>query len=204
MHHFQGKLTRRRLVQLLSLAGGTFAFPQAALGQEPVEKFIADLADELLAIIVTQAPRAEKKVRFQALLVDRADIPAIATFSLGRFARRLPESDRTDYYELVASYISSIFATHAIGLAGEAVTVTGSVKRSDRESLVSSKVKFASGRSLAVDWRVIQADGVYKVFDVSINGIWLAIQQRSEFMSVIKRGGGTVDALLDYLRQRSG
>lgn len=199
----QDNLTRRRLVQFLSLTGGAIALPGAAFGQEPVEKFIAALADELLAIIVTDAPRAEKKERFQTLLVERADIPAIAKFSLGRFVRKLPERDRLDYYGLVAAYISSIFATHAIGLAGEAVTVTGSTKRSERESLVRSKVKFASGRSLSVDWRVIEADGIYKVFDVSINGIWLAIQQRTEFMSVIKRGGGTVDALLDYLRRRS-
>lgn len=199
----QDNLTRRRLVQLLSLTGGAIVLPGAAFGQEPVEKFIASLADELLAIIVTDAPRAEKKERFQTLLVERADIPAIAKFSLGRFVRKLPERDRLDYYGLVAAYISNIFATHAIGLAGEAVTVTGSKKRSERESLVSSKVKFASGRSLSVDWRVIEADGIYKVFDVSINGIWLAIQQRTEFISVIKRGGGTVDALLDYLRRHS-
>ena len=200
----QGNFTRRRLVQILSLAGGTVMLPPTALGKEPVEAFIAALADELLAIIVEDAPRAEKKERFQALLVERADIPAIARFSLGRFVRKLPERDRLDYYGLVAAYISSIFATHAIGLAGEAVTVTGSTRRSDHESVVSSEVKFASGRSLSVDWRVRQTDGVYKVFDVSINGIWLAIQQRSEFISVITRGGGTIDALLSHLRKHSG
>ena len=200
----QGNLTRRRLVQLLALAGGTVVLPAKALPEEPVESFIAALADELLAIIIKDAPRAQKKEQFQALLVERADIPAIARFSLGRFVRKLPERDRKNYYALVAAYISSIFATHAIGLAGEAVTVTGSTRRSERETVVSSKVKFASGRSLTVDWRVRETDGVYKVFDVSINGIWLAIQQRSEFISVIKRGGGTIDALLEHLRKHSG
>lgn len=199
----QGNLTRRRLVQLLGLAGGTVVLPSRTLAEDPVEAFIAALADELLAIIIEDAPRAEKKARFQALLVERADIPAIARFSLGRYVRKLPERDRQDYYGLVAAYISSIFATHAIGLAGEAVTVTGSTRRSERESVVNSMVKFASGRSLTVDWRVRETDGVYKVFDVSINGIWLAIQQRSEFISVIKQGGGTIDALLQHLRKHS-
>ncbi len=200
----QGKLTRRRLVQVICLAGGgALALPGIPRAGEPVEDFIGTLANQLLEIIVKDTPREEKKEQFRALLVDRADIPAIATFSLGRFARRLPERDRIDYYGLVAAYISSIFATHAIGLGGEEVAITGSLRRSERELLVNSKVKFASGRSLAVDWRVTETDGVFKVFDVSINGIWLAIQQRSEFMSVIKRGGGTVEALLAHLRKHT-
>ena len=198
------KLTRRRLTQALSLAGGgTLLWPLMARAREPVEEFIDTLANQLLQIIITDTSRAEKKEQFRAILAEKADIPAIARFSLGRFARQLPARDRIDYYGLVAAYISSIFATHAIGLAGKEVTVTGSIRRSQGESIVSSQVTFASGRSLEVDWRVTEVNGVYKVFDVSINGIWLAILQRTEFMSVIRRGGGNVDALLEHLRRHS-
>lgn len=197
-------ITRRRLAQDLVLAaGGVLVLTAPLRASASAEQFILDLANQVLEIITGSATQAGKKERFRRLLVSRADIPAIAIFSLGRYARRLSERDRIDYYGLVADYISGLFATHAIGLGGERVTVTGSTARSERETIVKSKVRFASGRSLDVNWRVIHAEDSFKVFDVSINGIWLAIQQRTEFMSVIKRGGGTVDALLDYLRRRS-
>ena len=149
------------------------------------------------------APSGTKKKQFREMLNTYADIPTIAVFSLGKYARRLNDEDRETYYGLVVDYISHIFALHADGFGGEKVSILGSSKRSEREMLVSSKVRFSNGRSLPVAWRVLKSAKGYKVFDVSVNGIWLAIQQRSEFTSVIQRNNGSIKALLDFLGGRA-
>lgn len=170
---------------------------------QSAEEFITVLANQVLDIVKNDDRLPGKREAFRSMLVANADIPAIAVFSLGRYARSLTDNDRKDYYRLVAAYISHIFVTHAVGLGGEEVTVTGSVRRSEREVIVSSKVRLINGNSLPVTWRVIEDNGQFKVFDVSVNGIWLAIQQRSEFVSVVKRADGNIGALLDFLRGRS-
>ena len=177
--------------------------PVPVYARQSAEEFINVLANQVLDIVKNDDRLPEKREAFRTMLVANADIPAIAVFSLGRYARKLSERDRIDYYGLVAAYISHIFVTHAVNLGGEQVSVTGSVRRSEREMLVSSRVRLIDGNSLPVTWRVVEIDGAFKVFDVSVNGIWLAIQQRSEFVSVVKRAGGDVQALLAFLRGRS-
>ena len=49
-------------------------------------------------------------------------------------------------------------------------------------------------------WRVRAQDGIYKIIDVSIDGVSLALTQRREFAAVINRQG--LDGLLDILRQK--
>ena len=197
-------LTRRCLV-IGAAASLTIsaAAPRVAMAGEAARTFIETLAGEILAIVVGDAAPEIKRTRFHALLMTKADIPAIATFSLGKYARRISDDQKTAYYELVAAFISNVFVTYTADMGGEKVTVTGSTERSASETVVNSQVLFVNGRSLAVDWRVVEAGGVLKVRDVSVNGIWMAIQQRSQFTSVIKKGGGTIDALLDHLRENS-
>jgi len=165
----------------------------------PAEEFVRSIADDLLAIARSSDDGDTKHAKFQALLIAHAHIPTIAEFSLGPFASTLTDDQREPYYALVSSYISRIFVTHSANLRGRSVDVTGTNVRSEREALVSSKVWFESGRALPVIWRVIRTENGFKVFDVSVNGIWLTIQQRSEFVSVIRKNNGDVQALLAFL-----
>jgi phospholipid transport system substrate-binding protein len=53
-----------------------------------------------------------------------------------------------------------------------------------------------------VDWRLIGRNGAYKISDVSVDGISMAVTQRSEFASVIQHNGGQVQGLITMLRER--
>ncbi len=55
---------------------------------------------------------------------------------------------------------------------------------------------------MAVDWRVRQVGGGYKVVDILVEGVSMALTQRSDFASVIQRGGGDIEVLLEQLRQK--
>ena len=57
---------------------------------------------------------------------------------------------------------------------------------------------------MAVDWRVRPRGDGLKVIDVAVEGVSMSVTQRSEFSSVIQRGGGQIESLLQTLRQRVG
>lgn len=196
--------SRRRFTSSASAAGiALWALPSPSHAQEPAERFVEVLSRELFAIVTSNASEAERRQKFHALMAAKADIPKIAMFSLGRYARLLTENDRKTYYDLVARFIAHIFSTHALNLdiSAEDSTITGSSKPNDRETIVSSDVKFANGRSMAVDWRVSTGDDTLKITDVGVNGIWLVFQQRTEFVSVIKNADGSLKALFAFLRE---
>jgi phospholipid transport system substrate-binding protein len=43
--------------------------------------------------------------------------------------------------------------------------------------------------------------GSHKIVDVLVEGVSMALTQRADFASVIQRGGGNVEVLLEHLRK---
>jgi phospholipid transport system substrate-binding protein len=58
-----------------------------------------------------------------------------------------------------------------------------------------------SDQLVAIDWRLFSSAEGYKILDVLVEGISVASSQRSEYASIIQRGGGKVEAVLAKLRQ---
>ena len=54
-----------------------------------------------------------------------------------------------------------------------------------------------------VRWRVLTRDGKYQVVDVALNLdgnlIWLAIEQRAQFLALLDRSNGSADALIEKI-----
>jgi phospholipid transport system substrate-binding protein len=56
---------------------------------------------------------------------------------------------------------------------------------------------------LKIDWRLVNDAGAYKISDVIVEGVSMAVTQRSEFASVIQRHGGQIQGLIDLMRQKT-
>jgi phospholipid transport system substrate-binding protein len=56
-------------------------------------------------------------------------------------------------------------------------------------------------RPIKVDWRLTERDGVYKISDVIIDGLSMAVTGRSELEGVAERNGGQPQAILAVMRQ---
>jgi phospholipid transport system substrate-binding protein len=149
---------------------------------------------------VLKAANAGSVGSFRSLLRQNADIASIALFSLGPYRKNLPSGRRQEYYRLVEQYISGVFAAHSAKLRGQALTVNGSREAAD-SVIVNSSFQASDGRKVPVTWRLIKRGGGYKVFDVNVEGIWLATTQKTNFISVLKKNNGSFDALITYLRR---
>jgi len=71
-------------------------------------------------------------------------------------------------------------------------------------TLVQSEVFKPGSQPARVDWRVRTAGGQPKIVDVVVEGVSMAVTQRSEFAAVIQRSGGRVAGLLTALRDKTG
>jgi phospholipid transport system substrate-binding protein len=187
------RFSRRSIfsVAMLPLALGA----TSAIAAAPAENYVSSVGNGVLA-----AARSNSVGQFRSLLKVNADIPAIAIYSLGPYRSSLTPDVQSEYFGLVEAYISKIFASHAKSLAGEKLTVIGSRDAGD-SMIVRSQVAFSGGRSVPVTWRLVKRGGGFRVFDVNVDGVWLASTQKTNFTTVLKKSGGKMSALLDYLRQ---
>ncbi len=183
----------RRL--FMSLAVPLVLTPSLAFAASSAESYVNKVGNGVIA-----AARANSVGQFRSLLKANADIPAIAVYSLGPYAKGLTSDLKAEYYGLVEDNIAKVFVQNAKKLAGQGLEVKGTQERSD-SVLVKSILNMGGGGTVPVTWRLVKRGGGFRIFDVNVDGIWLANAQKTDFVSVLKKNNGQITALLDYLRK---
>lgn len=180
-------------------------YHQVALSDETLkgaENFIGSVAERGIGFLGDQGLSHERRqASFKKLLQDSFDLDTIARFSLGSYWRAASEGQRKEYVKLFEKMIIGVYSTRFGEYNGEKLVVAGSRAEGSRDILVNSEIVPGSGQTVQLDWRVRYKDGQYRVVDVIVEGVSMAVTQRSDFSSVIQRGGGNVDVLLAHLRQ---
>jgi len=67
--------------------------------------------------------------------------------------------------------------------------------------IVTSQIIRPQEPPIEVDWQLVVSDGRYRISDTSIDGVSMALAQRSEFAAIIQRNGGQVAGLLATIRE---
>jgi phospholipid transport system substrate-binding protein len=183
--------------------------PAPAIGapsQADPAAFVDGLVQQALDLLrnTQQLSDAQRDQRFKKLLDSGFDIPRIARFVLGRYWTSASDADRAAFGDLFEQWIVRTYSQRFKDYSGETVQVGTSRPESDTNFVVASQIVHPNGNPPAkVDWHVRKGeDGQYKIVDVEVEGISMALTQREEFASVIQRNGGSVASLNDALRQK--
>jgi phospholipid transport system substrate-binding protein len=195
-------LRRSVLTAAFAMLSGLFspAIPAAAAADPAA--MISTLGSRALQVLGKGATPAQRTERFRELLREDFDVPGIARFVLGRYWNTATEEQRAEYVKLFEDYIAMAYATRLAEYTGETFKVTGSRPDADG-AIVSSQIVRPGGAPVKVDWRLTARNGVYKISDVSVDGISMTVTQRSEFASVIQHNGGQVQGLITMLREKT-
>lgn len=172
----------------------------AANNGAAAQSFVTNLGDAAMAAIADKSTSAEaKKQTFRTLLNKDFDMATIGRFALGRFWRTATPQQQTQYLDLYQKMIVDVYTARFSKYSGQVFKVTGNRVDESGDVIVNSVVS-GSG-DVSVDWRVRPKGGTYRIVDVMVEGISMAVTQRNDFAGVIQRGGGDIQSLLDYLKQ---
>jgi ABC-type transporter MlaC component len=138
-----------------------------------------------------QATRQGSTAAFASALARNADVRGTALFALGQYRKNLPAGRQRQYMQLAQAYMAQFLRQHS----GPFRSYRDLTIESCRGNLVETSL---AGRSRMV-WRLSGR----RIGDVQVSGVWLALQLRSKFTGIIRRNGGSTDALIDFLA-RSG
>jgi phospholipid transport system substrate-binding protein len=175
------------------------AWPHGAAAQG-AQAFIRNLGNEAIEVLGPAVPREQRLARFRELFREDFDVPEIARFVLGRYWRVATPDERQEFKSLFQEYIVRAYSARLGQYAGEPFRVVGARADGD-ETVVTSQIVEESGQAVAVDWYVSQTPAGYKITDVYVGGVSMAVTERDEFASVIQRSGG-VAGLIAQLRQK--
>ncbi|MBX7198157.1 MAG: ABC transporter substrate-binding protein [Rhodospirillaceae bacterium] len=188
----------------VALAPSLAFAPQLAFAQDAQDPatFVSAFAQNgIVDILTANIPPAEKQKRFRDMFKRDFDIPAIGRFVLGRSARGLAPGDQQSFDTLFEDVIVYTWSRRFSEYNGQTLKVTGSGPDGDQGSLVKSTVVGKGGDSFTVDWRIRKRPEGYRVVDVIVGGVSMAITYRNEYANIIAQNGG-VAGLIAQLRQQ--
>ncbi len=188
---------------------GTAILAKTGAESQPMEagaqKFIASMGEQALGFLRNKSLANDgKQKEFRTLLETSFDMPTIARFSLGQYWRQMNPAQQKEYLSLFREYVVKVYSARFSEYSGQDFQTKGARPDNGTDTIVSSLIVPNQGEPVTVDWRVRYKNGHYQVVDVIVEGVSMSMTQRSDFSSVIQKGGGNVSALLAQLRQQAG
>ncbi|MTJ82092.1 MAG: ABC transporter substrate-binding protein [Telmatospirillum sp.] len=200
-------MVRRLFLSLAAafvLAAGTFAVPAHAQDGEAAQKFIAELARQAITTVADrQLPQAERESRFRKLFVTAFDLSEIGRFVLSRSWRTATPDQQQEFLSLFEDITVLTWAKRFQDYNGESLETGGVTRDGDRGWVVDSHILRAQGQQIPVQWKVKQSeDGSFRVIDIVVEGVSMAITHRSDYAAALQANGGKVDGLLSTMRTK--
>jgi phospholipid transport system substrate-binding protein len=172
---------------------------RAATSPEGAARFIGDIGNRAIAVIASEAVgSAEREAKVRALLAEGLDLDTIGRFVLGRSWQSASPAQRSEYMSLFRDYVLTTYTRRLGAYSGERFKVTGAEPIAGTDALVLTVIERPNAPPSPVNWRVRAADGKFKVIDVMVEGVSMALTQRQEFAAVLQNKG--FDGLLAALR----
>lgn len=140
---------------------------------------------------------------FADLLNPRIDYALLARWILREHWADADDEQRRAFISAFQAYIIN---TYALALSGEQefqLEVTDNPRLRKNTAIVAASITVAGASTVPLEFRLIERDERWLLFDVSFAGVSLALTFRSDFNYVAQNGGG-IDAVTTHLVQRAG
>lgn len=191
------------LVAALAISLTLLRAADAAPAADPAD-FVRDFGDRVIATMADERlSPAQRQQALGRLLSQGIDTHRIGRFVLGKHGRRASDAEQAEFDRLFAASMVATYARHLGNYAGETLEVRGAQLRGEDGALVSSRVNRPGGPAVAVEWRLRDDAGTWRIVDVVIEGISMALTQRAEYAAVIRASEGRMDGLLARLREQA-
>ncbi|MBR7619133.1 ABC transporter substrate-binding protein [Phenylobacterium sp. 20VBR1] len=193
-------------VALAGMAAAAMAQPAARRSARDLqaEAFVEVQAQKVLSVLADRGlSLAQKQQAFRKLIDQIADVPKITNFVLGKYARTITPAQRAKFNTVFRAYAESVYQSRISEFRGETLRVSGSVARAAGDVVVNTLVVGGGRDPIPVSWRVLGSGAAWKIVDVQIRGVWLAITQQQDFVSTIDNAGGDIGVLIAQLQRNT-
>lgn len=200
------KFTRIYIVFFACLGFAIFSQPVLASDNDKVaqgaQNFVDTMGQRALEFLANEDLSKDQKTKeFRKLLKNSFDMKTIGRFALGRYWRTSTKAQQQEYLKLFENMVVDVYSKRFDDYKGQGFEVSAARSDGKKDTIVQSFIIPNQGQKIKVDWRVRYKNNKYKVVDVIIEGVSMSVTQRSDFSSIIQRGGGDIEVLLANLEK---
>jgi phospholipid transport system substrate-binding protein len=191
------------LLCIALIAGIGAARADDAADAADAQAFIRGMADKALVLVNDkQISDKERIERFRTLFIASFDIPEIGKFVLGRHWKTATPEQQQDFIKSFEDFTVLTWSTRFKDYSGVSFELDGANPAGDGFVVVDLQIKRAQGEPLPLGWRVHKVDGAWKVTDILVEGVSMALTQRQDFAAAMQSSGGKLEDLLGAMHKK--
>ena len=194
------------IVVAAALLGAARAY--AAPAGNPAETFVQQNVDRGYEILnSTTLTNEQRSSQFRDFMLSLTDARRIGLFTLGPYANKASKEDVEAFIVAFTDYAVAVYEARLGKYKGQTVRVTGSSQRAADDVVVNAEVidtTTPNSQPYRAAFRVRKtSDGRPIVTDMQVEGIWLALSQRSDFTGFLAQHGERVPELTADLQRQT-
>jgi len=180
-------------------------FPVSSFSGQPTEAVKGNL-DKVLDVLRDPSLKAEsakkaKKDKIRDISEEMFDFTELSKRSLGKNWSKFNPDQQKEFVGLYKSLLEDAYADKIMLYADVKIVFSKEVALTEKTVEVQSTVLRKSGE-IPIYYRVVMKDGVWRVYDVVIEGISLINNYRSQFKEILVNK--PPESLLETLRKKVG
>lgn len=177
----------------------------AEINAQKAEDFVKNITKQgIEEIINSDVTQAEKDQRFAKLFNEYLDLDFIGRFVLGRYWKTATPKQRSEFITVYRELNIKTWSKRFDEFKGKTFVFNGtSPSSSENQIFVNSVVPMDQGAPAKVVWRVKETNGQFKIVDIIIENVSLAITARNEYTSYIRKSPNGLDGLISDLKKKS-
>jgi len=148
-----------------------------------------------------EAQRKIKKEKISAISEEMFDFTELSKRSLGQSWNKMTPEQQKEFIKLYKSLLKDVYADKITSYTEEKIIFKREITLSEKTVEVETTI-LTKTLEVAINYRVIEKDGYWKVYDVVIEGVSLISNYRAQFREIL--ANQTPEALLETLRKRVG
>ncbi len=166
--------------------------------QIQINKVLDVLRDPALK---AEAAKKQKEERVWSIIGQAFDFAELSKRTLSRNWKKLNPKQQKEFTSLFARLLGNIYMDRVMKFNNEKVVFTKERMLSEKRAAVQSKI-VSQDREIPLNYKMILKNGQWKVYDVTIEGVSLTKNYRSQFKKILRKN--SPEKMLQILRKKVG
>jgi phospholipid transport system substrate-binding protein len=177
------------------------ASSQAATARETVETQVNKVLKTLAEPGFKDQTKDAKIDKIRSIVNEIFDYTELSKRTLGREWAKFNAPQQGEFVKLFSDLLEKTYADRLLSYSDEKVVFEKESLLREGQAEVTSNVLTADGKKIPLDYRLIQKEGNWRVYDVIIEGISLVKNYRDQFRDILVKD--SPEEVLKMLRDKA-
>ena len=183
---------------LVSLASPVVA--TAATAKATVETEVGKILEHLKDPAFKELAKEDQIDKIRSIINTVFNYTELSKRTLGREWKKFSPAQQTEFEQLFGQLLERSYADRVLAYTSEKIEFGKEIELRKNKVEVESAIITADNKNIPVNYRMVNKNDKWQVYDVVIEGISLVQNYRSQFRDILSKK--TPEDLLDTLRKK--